>query len=174
VRATFFVTGSEVMAHPEEARAILRAGHELGNHSFSHPQMVMINPRFIRNELARTDSLIRAAGQNGEIFFRPPYSKKLFVLPWVLARTGRTTVTCDVEPETYSGSWKDSREIVRHTLEDTRPGSIILMHVMYPSRTASLTALPEIITELRDRGLEFVTLNGLIHEDRIPDHFGPG
>ena len=132
--------------------------------------MVLKSPQFVRNELARTDSLIRAAGQDGDIFFRPPYTKKLLVLPWVLARTDRITVTWDVEPETYSGARPNSSEIVRKALEETRAGSIILLHVMYPSRAASLHALPEVITELRGQGFEFVTLSELIHEIRVTGH----
>jgi peptidoglycan/xylan/chitin deacetylase (PgdA/CDA1 family) len=163
---TFFLTGQELREHPEEGRAIVLAGHELGNHSYSHGRMIGKSPQFIRQELERTDSLIKAAGQAGEIFFRPPYSKKLFVLPWVLARTDRTTVTCDVEPESYLGAWQDSRAITEYALEDVRPGSIVLLHVMYLSREASLTALPQIITGLRARGFEFVTFRELLQEHR--------
>ena len=124
--------------------------------------MVLKTPSFLLQELEWTDSLIRAVGQEGEIFFRPPYSKKLLVLPWILARTGRRTVTFDVEPETPPGAWQDPGEIVRHTLEETRPGSIVLLHVMYPSRGASVEALPEIITQLRSRGFKFVTVRELV------------
>jgi len=161
-RATFFVTGSELLASPEQGRAIVQAGHELGNHSFSHRRMVLKSPGWVVRELARTDSLIAAAGQVGEIFFRPPYSKKLLVLPWVLSRTNRVSVTWDVEPESYLGAGKDPRELARHTLEAVRPGSIILLHVMYPSREPSLVAVPEIITGLRAQGFELVTLRELI------------
>jgi peptidoglycan/xylan/chitin deacetylase (PgdA/CDA1 family) len=84
-------------------------------------------------------------------------------------QTDRTTVTCDVEPETYPGVWQDSDEIIRHALEDTRSGSIILLHVMYPSRSGSLVALPEIITGLREKGFEFVTLREILRGGRPGD-----
>jgi len=167
VPATFFVTGSELQANPESGRAIVRAGHELGNHSFSHRLMIGKSPGFVREELARTDRLIRATGQKGEISFRPPFSKKLVVLPWVLWREGRTTVTCDVEPETYPGAWKDAEAIIDHSLENVRSGSIVLLHVMYPSRSETLKALPEIITRLRERGFSFVTVKNLLGRRQV-------
>ena len=174
-KGTFFVTGSELLEHLDEGRAILEAGHELGNHSYSHSHMVGKTPRLVRSEIERTDSLIRAVGQEGEVFFRPPYSKKLFVLPWVLWRTGRTTVTSDVEPESYPAAWRDSKAMVDHALEDARSGSIVLLHVMYPSRSESVKALPEIINGLRERGYEFVTVRELLTEhgnEDSPDRGG--
>lgn len=92
VRATFFVTGREVEENPDEARAIVDAGHELGNHSWSHPDMTLLGPARIAREIERTDEAIRAAGHQGEIFFRPPFGKKLMTLPWYLSRNGRTTI----------------------------------------------------------------------------------
>jgi peptidoglycan/xylan/chitin deacetylase (PgdA/CDA1 family) len=71
-----------------------------------------------------------------------------------------------VEPESYLGAWQDSRAITEYALEDVRPGSIVLLHVMYLSREASLTALPQIITGLRARGFEFVTVRELLQEHR--------
>jgi peptidoglycan/xylan/chitin deacetylase (PgdA/CDA1 family) len=84
--ATFFVVGSSVEENPDQAAALVAAGHELGNHSYSHRTLVLKGPSSVRSEVVRTDSLIRAAGYTGEIHFRPPYGKKLFVLPWVLSR----------------------------------------------------------------------------------------
>src|SRR5215210_5068368 len=92
VRATFFVTGAELEMNMAEGRRLVAAGHELGNHSYSHARMILVTPSFVRREVERTDELIREAGQQGEIFFRPPYGKKLFALPYYLSRTGRKTV----------------------------------------------------------------------------------
>lgn len=93
VRATFFVNGVHLEQAPELGRRLVAAGHELGNHTYSHPRMVLRSPAFIRSEVERTDALIRAAGHSGEIYFRPPFGWKLLGLPWYLWRAGRTTVT---------------------------------------------------------------------------------
>src|SRR5437899_2186474 len=62
VRATFFVTGAELAAVPEAGRRLVSAGHELGNHTYSHQRMVLKSPGFVRQEVERTDDLIRASG----------------------------------------------------------------------------------------------------------------
>lgn len=162
VRATFFVTGHELAAAPEAGRRLVAAGHELGNHSFTHDRMVLKSPRFIRTEIERTDSLVRATGHRGEIFFRPPFGYKLAVLPWYLARHGRTTVTWDVEPDSYPEVAATSDGIVRHVLDRARPGSIVLLHVWYPSRASSLGAVGPLIDSLRARGYQIGAVRDLL------------
>lgn len=162
VRATFFVTGAELEANVAEGRKIVAAGHELGNHSYSHERMVFVTPARVRDEIERTDRLIREAGQRGEIFFRPPYGKKLFALPRYLSETGRTSVTWDVEPESYPEVAADSERVAEHVLANARPGSIIILHVMYPGRAESLEAVEKIAAGLKARGYGFKTVSELL------------
>lgn len=162
VRATFFVTGAELERRPALGAALLAAGHELGNHSYSHRRMLMLGQTEIANEIERTDALIRAAGQHGPIHFRPPYGLKLLGLPWYLQQTGRTTVMWDLEPDSDPAQAGDSEAMVANVLADARPGSIILLHVMYASRHASLASVPGIIDGLQARGFRFVTVSELM------------
>ncbi|NLV81267.1 MAG: polysaccharide deacetylase family protein [Rhodococcus sp.] len=161
VPATFYVTGDEMAEHPDLGRAIVDAGHELGNHTASHRRMVFVGPGTVADEIERTDAEIRAAGYDGEITFRPPYGKKLITLPRYLDQHDRTTVTWDVEPDSVSAD-TDVDTIVRTAVEQTRPGSIILLHVMYPSRAASLAAIPGIVAALRADGYRFVTVSEML------------
>lgn len=162
VRATFFVTGHELEVNPDAGRQIVAAGHELGNHSYSHKRMVLRPYSQIRQEIERTDELIRASGQQGEIHFRSPFGKKLLLLPHYLGRTGRRSIFWDVEPESYRDIAQDAGQIVGHVLEETEPGSIILLHVMYDGRAESREALPGIIQGLRAQGYRFVTVSELL------------
>jgi peptidoglycan/xylan/chitin deacetylase (PgdA/CDA1 family) len=162
VKATFFVTGAELEQHMPAGRQIVAAGHALGNHSYSHQRMVLVTPTFVRDEIARTDQRIREAGYTGEIYFRPPHGKKLVVLPAYLARTNRTTVMWDIEPESDPRVAQDSTAIADQVVKQARPGSIILLHVMYPSRHASRTALRDIVLRLQDEGYRFVTIPELL------------
>lgn len=162
VRATFFVTGAELERNMAEGKRIVAAGHELGNHSYSHQRMVLVTPSFVEREVARTDELIREAGHQGEIYFRPPFGKKLFTLPYYLSRTGRRSVTWDVEPESYPEVAADSDKIAEHVLARTRPGSIIILHVMYPGRGESLEAVRKIVEGLKAQGYSFRTLSELL------------
>src|SRR5262245_59261430 len=162
VKATFFVIGADLERNLEEGRKIAAAGHELGNHSYSHERMVLKTPSFIESEIGRTDQLIRQAGYQSAIHFRPPYGKKLFLLPLFLARTSRKTITWDVEPDSYPEIAADSSKIVAHTLEKTRPGSIILLHVMYKNRGESLKAVKGIVTGLKGNGYSFKTVSQML------------
>lgn len=162
VRATFFVTGGELEREMGAGRDIVAAGHELGNHTYSHERMMLVTPAFVRSEVERTDELIRAAGHAGEIHFRPPYGKKLFALPFYLSRRGRKTITWDVEPDSVLPAGADAAAVTRHVLERARPGSIILLHVMYPSRAETLKAVPSIIEGLEREGYRLVTVSELM------------
>ncbi len=73
IKATFYLVGKNVERHFDETTAIINAGHEIGNHSWSHPRMVFKSQKFIAEEIESTDKVIRAAGQLGEIYFRPPF-----------------------------------------------------------------------------------------------------
>lgn len=152
VHATFFVNGGDLASAPDAGRRLVAAGHELGNHSYSHRRMVLVSPTTVRTEIERTDSLIREAGHEGPIHFRPPYGYKLFALPRYLSRTGRTTVTWDVEPDSYADVSATAEGIVEHTLSRVQPGSIILLHVWYPGRRTSLAAVGPMIDSLQARG----------------------
>ncbi|HVF54996.1 MAG TPA: polysaccharide deacetylase family protein [Pyrinomonadaceae bacterium] len=162
VRATFFVTGAELEKNMAEGQKIVAAGHELGNHSYSHDRMVLVTPSFVKGEIERTDKLIRDAGYQGEIYFRPPYGKKLFVLPYYLSETGRKSITWDIDPDSYPEVAADSDKIVEYALSRARPGSIIILHVMYPSRAESLKAVKKIVEGLKAQGYSFKTVSELL------------
>ena len=159
VEATFYLMGAEIEKNPGEAEKIAAAGHELGNHTYHHERMWFVSPDFVETEVEKTDELIKKAGYTGEITFRPPFGKKLFVLPWYLSSTGRKTITWDVEPETY---FQKSEDMVKYSLENTRNGSIILLHVMYDNRAESMKSIQPIISGLREKGFVFKTVSELI------------
>lgn len=160
--ATFFVTGGELAASPAAGAKLVAAGHELGNHTYTHRRMVLVSPGTIRDEVERTDSLVRAAGQRGPIWFRPPFAYKLVGLPRYLASTRRTTVMWSIEPDSYGDVAATSRGIVRHVLDRIRPGSIILLHPWYPSRRTSRDAIGPLVDSLHARGYRVETVGTLL------------
>ena len=162
VRATFFVTGKELAAHPAEGRQLAVAGHELGNHSFSHRRMLGMNYSTVREEIEQTDKLIRATGYTGTINFRPPYGKRFIVLPCYLKTHQRRTIFWDIEPESYQEVARDSDALSAYIMERVQPGSIILLHVMAASREVTRAALPGIIAGLQERGYRFETVSRLL------------
>lgn len=162
ITATFYLTGAEMAENPAAARAIAGAGHELGNHTYTHRRMYFLSADAASAEIERTDVLIRDAGYAGPITFRPPGCKRFLSVPLYLARTDRTTVTWDLEPDSIGEIADDPDALVEHVVTNVRPGSIILMHVMYDARAASREALGRIIGELQADGYRFVTVSELI------------
>lgn len=172
VLATFYMIGQAMEEHPETAREIAAAGHEMGNHSYSHQRMVLKSRKFIESEIQKTNALIRSTGYGGPITFRPPYGKKLWALPQYLAGHDIRSVMCDVEPDTYlpkNGSDGEKADfLTTYTLEHVQPGSIILLHpfcggACEPARMA----LPRIIDGLRNRGYQLVTVSDLLDTEHL-------
>jgi len=160
VKATFFVTGRSLENFPELGQRLVAAGHELGNHSYSHERMILKSYGFIRDELERTDRLIRVAGYTGEIHFRSPYAKKLFLLPLYLARNGKKNIIADVEPDAVVGT--KAASMVEQAVAQASPGSIVILHAENSVRTESLAAVPGIIAGLKQKGYRFVTVSELL------------
>lgn len=163
VKATFFLCGAGIEKRADDARAIADAGHAIGNHSYSHERMVLKSYSFVKSEVERTSALIRESGYAGEIFFRPPYGKKLLVLPFYLERIGMVTAMWSVEPETALGFDAPAEEIAEYVMEHVESGSIILLHPMYHPENA-LAALDIIVPALRDQGYTFATVPELYAE----------
>ncbi|NND66140.1 MAG: polysaccharide deacetylase family protein [Halioglobus sp.] len=162
VKATFYLVGEAISYHPDEARAIAAAGHEIGNHSYTHSRMLFKPVSFMAAEVEQTSALIRNLGYTGDIHFRPPYGKKLFVLPFYLWREGIKTISWSVAPESNLPAGAGSEAIAAYVLEHTEPGDIVLLHVMFRSREKSLAAVPLVIEGLRERGYQFVTVSELL------------
>lgn len=162
VRATFYLSGQECERNPAMLKAIIAAGHELGNHTYSGRRMVFLSGATAADEIERTDAVFRAAGYEATTTFRPPGCKKLLTTPLYLAGNDRTTVTWDLEPDSIEGISGDADAMVGYVADGVRPGSIVLMHVMYDSREPSRVALPRIIEQLSSAGYRFVTVSELL------------
>jgi peptidoglycan-N-acetylglucosamine deacetylase len=166
VKATFYLTGKEIEQHMDDAKKIAGEGHEIGNHSYSHSRMVLKSPTFIKEEIEKTDDLIRQTGYEGEIHFRPPYGKKLFLLPYYLSKQERKTVLWNIEPESFPEIEGDAEKITEYVAENIEPGSIILLHVMYESREESLKSVKKIIASLKEQGYDMTTVSELLKHQK--------
>jgi peptidoglycan/xylan/chitin deacetylase (PgdA/CDA1 family) len=162
VPATFYLIGRDMAKHPDLAGAIAAAGHELGNHTYSHERMMFVSTDFVAGEVEKTDALIRQAGYQGEITFRPPNGKKLLALPYYLDQHNRKTVMWDVEPDSDPEIGASAQRIADFTVEHTRPGSIILLHGMYAGRDQVRLAVTPIVDRLKAAGYRFVTVSDLL------------
>jgi len=159
VRATFFLCGENAVAHPELVRRILAEGHEIGNHTWSHPWLYLMSRERIAAEIDRTqDALEKIAGRRPRLF-RPPFGVRWFTLWPLLRERGLTMVMWS--DRGYDGD-RDAAGIARATLGRLAPGAIILLHDGFETRapaeidrSATVGALPAIIAGARRAGYEF-------------------
>ncbi|MFZ0961218.1 MAG: polysaccharide deacetylase family protein [Terriglobia bacterium] len=166
VPATFFVCGRNVEKHPDLLRRITREGHEVGNHTYSHPFVFFKSRRRISEEIDRTQTIIEKVVGIRPNVFRPPYGARWFgLVPALLDR--------DMHLVLWSAAgydWKkDVRGITKAALRDLKPGAVILLHDGRETRPAgeidrsrTVSALPAIIAGARQRGYTFAPLKDFL------------
>ncbi|MET8976322.1 polysaccharide deacetylase family protein [Streptomyces sp. NPDC004539] len=152
-RATFFTVGQNVAAHPDLVRAEARAGHEVGNHSWSHPDLTKLTSEQIAYQLNRTSAAIKAATGKEPTVFRPPYGA---VDAHVKAATTLSPVLWDVDTEDWK--YRDATKVARTVIGKAERNDVVLMHDIHPT---SVAAVPEILRVLTAQGFHFVTVSHL-------------
>jgi peptidoglycan/xylan/chitin deacetylase (PgdA/CDA1 family) len=162
IRATFFLCGQNVERYPELARRIADEGHEIGNHTYSHPYLFWKSPGRIAWEITRAQGVIERVTGRRPALFRPPYGVRWFGLHPILKSHNLPMVMWSVSGVDWK--WPPER-IADRIITKTSPGSIILLHDGVPQnepgdRMGTAQALPEIIEALRRR-YEFVTASEL-------------
>jgi peptidoglycan/xylan/chitin deacetylase (PgdA/CDA1 family) len=164
VPATFFLVGKHLEKYPEIAREMVETGHEIGNHTFSHSLLYVSTKKRIRDEISRTDSLLRNIDGAEPKFFRPPAG--FFTKPVldIAEQLGYKTVVGDVYPRDPHLPGKE--KIVDRVLQRTVAGSIIILHdggnTQRVDRSQTLEAISEIIPSLKNKGFAFLTLSDLL------------
>lgn len=164
VSATFFLVGKRLEKYYQIAHEMVDAGHEIGNHTFSHSLFYLSTKKRIRDEIVRTDKLLRNINGAEPKFFRPPagfFSKRVLD---IVDQLGYKTVVGDVYPRDPHLPGKE--KIIERVLHRTVAGSIIILHdggsTRRVDRSQTLEALCEIIPSLKRKGFEFLTLSKLL------------
>lgn len=171
VKAVFFLVGNKAEQHPALVRRILDEGHEIGNHTYSHPNLAGISPRQIQIELNATQRLITSITGRSTTLFRPPYSAdsrprhldEIRPLKLVQDELGYLIVLENIDPEDWQRPGADV--ILERVKRLRREGSIVLLHDAGGNRAQTVAALPRIIDWLHTRGDRIITLSELL---RIP------
>jgi peptidoglycan/xylan/chitin deacetylase (PgdA/CDA1 family) len=164
-KATFYVVGDGLHGHEELLRRVVAAGHELGNHSMTHPRLAG-RPLAAYIEIRRANAALRQSAGLSPRFFRAPFGKVSGRLVMTARLAGLTTVSWDVDSRDWSAPGVDAiREAV---LGPVRAGSIVLMHDGRGPRPETLAALPRILEELRGRGYRLVTTSEILRGPTRP------
>ncbi len=165
--ATFFMVGCEVESFPGIAQRVLAEGHEVGNHSYSHPFYVFQRPSQTRDQIRRTQKVISETIGVTPTLSRPPYGVRSPAYFGATRAFGLRTVQWDVA----GFDWKrhGPSQIADNVLRRVQVGSIILLHDGDSSkkhdRKNTVEALPFIIKGLRERDLQIVPLSQLLPEE---------
>lgn len=162
VPATFFVCGKNVEAHPELLRRIVAEGHEVGNHSYSHPYFFFKSRRRMAEEIDRTQAIIENVVGFRPNIFRPPYGARWFGLVPTLRQRGMHLIQWSASGYDWK---KDAAGITRAALRELKPGAVILLHdgretrpAPEIDRSATTAALPILIAGARQAGYTFAPL----------------
>jgi peptidoglycan/xylan/chitin deacetylase (PgdA/CDA1 family) len=169
VSATFFMIGSHVEHWPQTAQRVAACGHEIGNHSYSHPIYLYRSPLETGRQLERAQAVITETTGVRPKITRPPCGVRTPAYFSAARKLGLRTVQWDVA----GFDWKNrsAQQIARDVLNGARAGSIILLHDGDSEgkcdRHATVGALPLIIEGIRERGLRIVPLAELLDESEV-------
>ena len=168
VKTTFFVVGSWVDKYPESVKQLSDAGHEIMNHSNSHPHMTSLSKEQMIEEVTKCDEKIKKITGKKPTLFRAPYGDYDNAVIGAMRESGHYTIQWDVD----SLDWKNlsAEEITERVTSKVKPGSIVLFH------NAALNtpkALPTILEKLQKDGYKIVPISELILKDNYKiDHSG--
>jgi peptidoglycan-N-acetylglucosamine deacetylase len=158
IKATFFLIGENAAENPELVARETREGHEVANHSWSHPNFGKMSDDGVRGQLRKTDDTIKSAMGKSPTLMRPPYGS---ITPrqkkWIHQDFGYKIVLWDVDPL----DWRrpGPAAVCNRIVKNTRAGSIVLAHDIHPG---TIEAMPCVLKDLEAKGFKFVTVSELI------------
>lgn len=163
VRGTFFLLGENISKYPEVVARIVREGHVVAGHSWSHVQLEKVSGKRLRNEILGTENAIYQITRKRPALVRPPYGSISREGLEYLKNNEYTMVSWSVD----SLDWKypgDADKVMINTLKDLRGGSIILFHTLPGKERSRIidSVLPKLINILRSQGYQFVTVDQLL------------
>lgn len=179
IKAAFFIVGENGQTNPDLIKRIVAEGHEIGNHTFTHPNLGEVSRRVTDLEINATQRLIESLTGRSTRLFRAPYFGDAEprtpdeVEPTVEAQNlGYITVGLHLDPDDWKlqnddGTPRTADDLVKETLDAAaiitpeERGNIVLLHDGGGNRAATVAALPKIIHELKNRGFQFTTIANL-------------
>jgi cellulose synthase/poly-beta-1,6-N-acetylglucosamine synthase-like glycosyltransferase/spore germination protein YaaH/peptidoglycan/xylan/chitin deacetylase (PgdA/CDA1 family) len=173
VPGTFFIIGVNGELNPELLRREIDEGHEIGNHTFTHPNISNISATQFQLELSATQRLLASAVGRHSLLFRPPYAvdaepetiDQIRPVEWA-SEQGYLVVGMQIDPDDWQRPGAD--EIVQRTVAEAErgEGNMILLHDAGGDRSQTVAAIPKIVEALRARGFQFVTVSELLGRSR--------
>lgn len=158
VRATFYVIGRNVETYPEIARRIVSEGHEIANHTWSHPALPSLGAARLNQEIEKTTAVIQRVTGRRPTNMRPPYGAINERVRQAMIRDhGLDVIMWSCDPL----DWKrpGASVVAQRMVEGAAPGGILLAHDIHPG---TIEAVPAVITRLKAKGYGFATVSQLL------------
>ena len=156
VKATFFFEGWRAVSYADVAKKVVKAGHDIGNHGYSHKDLKELDLEEARQEIRKAQNAIKSSTGILPKWFRPPYGSYNDDIRAIAKEEGASIVLWNLTPD----DWKNPGEAIirKRVTSSVKDGSIVLLHV----REQTLSALPRLIQELTDMGYELVGLSEIM------------
>ncbi|WP_018883478.1 polysaccharide deacetylase family protein [Paenibacillus massiliensis] len=167
VKGTFFVIGEQVKQYPDTMQRMAREGHEVGNHSWSHPHLTKLSKEKIHNELANTDKVIREISGVTPRLMRPPYGATSVQVKKEIQAAGYVQALWDVDTRDWTSP--SVAEILKAVKSNSSNKITVLMHSGGGKRGNTVKALPQIINYYKSQGYTLVTMSQLNGTDEKVD-----
>lgn len=162
IKATFFVVGQNAKEHSSLLQQVAEAGHEIGNHTYTHPKLKEQNAESFSCELEKTRAVIESITGISPSLFRPPEGFREGVIKTVAKEQGYQMVLWSVDTEDWRGL--SAERIEAAIMKDVKDGSIILCHDYVVGKSHTPEALRRVIPQLLEEGYEFVTVSELVRK----------
>lgn len=156
--ATFFQLGQMIKANPEMAKQVASGGHEVGAHSFSHPNLAQVDRARLQKEIVDNASVMEEAYGRKPMVFRPPFGSRNQTVDEIIHSTGAAIIQWEVD--THDWQTRDAGATTEAAVngKDLQAGSVVLMHDIHPS---TIAAAPAIVSGLQGKGMTLVTVSEL-------------
>ncbi len=163
VKATFFMVGENVKNYPDTAKRVVREGHEIGNHTYTHPHIKNMSADELLTEMAKCDKAIKdVTGVSSVKLFRPPEGVIDSAVKAISSENGYSIILWRIDTRDWAGT--SAYDIKSNIEKNVETGDIILMHDYISKKCHTVEALNVIIPMLLEKGYEFVTVGELIGE----------
>ncbi len=161
VKATFFLEGRWVKENPDLAKMIVDAGHEVGNHSYTHPKMETLSSDLVKEELIKTNQVIEAATGKKPTLFAPPSGGYRDEVVKIADELGMKTILWSVD--TIDWQRPQPHVLVKRVMGKVHPGAFVLMHPTSPTAQS----LERLILSIKQKNLAIDNVSTLLNEERI-------
>lgn len=161
-KATFFMIGKNAKEHPDIVLKVSDSGHEIGNHTWSHPNMRKLTAEKIGEEISKTQEILKEITGASPVLFRPPGGYLSNDIVDKITSNGCRTVLWSWRQDTRDWERPSVDSIISSVLSNLKDGDIILFHDYNTGKSPTPEALRVLLPKLRDMGYEFVTVSELV------------